>query len=617
MSHYGHGHAPRSGRSRSRKPVKKKRRVPSAVLVSGLAVVGLLVLWGALVGWRVLGAKSDLDRATAQAEDLKQALSDQDVARAKASLDDLQASLYAADGKLSDSPVKLASHLPFVGANIRAVRTVNTALVSIASDGLPPVVQQASRLGNAAFQPKGGRLDLEDLSSLAAPLSTAASVLGKADTTIQSVDAGSLISPVASAVRRAQREVGDAATTAKSGSIAAKVLPTMLGAEAPRRYLILLANNAEMRSVSGLPGQMVLVTADAGRISLDSVTSARQLGPNWDPEGLWRGMKTSVDFQPPTLSSAETRLFSGRPNLDARDTLMIPDFPRAASLARTLWSKNGKPPVDGVIMMDSVAVADLLGSTNPISTSLGRVGQASATDVLLRKAYLKLDENQQDLFFGKFGDELFSRISSGRVNTKKLLTSLHTSVVDRRLLVWSADPEMQDVLAPTDIAGDLEASRRPTVGVFASDARYDKLTAYLDYSAGLVSARCAAGVPTYSGQFDVTSKLAPGARLSSTVEGVGSQRGLPRGTAQIDVFLYPTRGGKMSSVEVGGKAVRTVSAKIDGRDVQRVRLTIRPGQKQRLTFVTTTPGSTARPDLLVTPGAYSAGRGSVAGAPCS
>ena len=42
----------------------------------------------------------------------------------------------------------------------------------------------------------------------------------------------------------------------------------MLGSDGPRHYLLVVQNNAEIRSTGGLPGSFMILNAEDGKLSL-------------------------------------------------------------------------------------------------------------------------------------------------------------------------------------------------------------------------------------------------------------------------------------------------------------------------------------------------------------
>ena len=54
-------------------------------------------------------------------------------------------------------------------------------------------------------------------------------------------------------------------------------LSTMLGADEPRDYLVLVQNTAEMRTLGGNPGSLLMLTLDNGRMEITQSASEQDL----------------------------------------------------------------------------------------------------------------------------------------------------------------------------------------------------------------------------------------------------------------------------------------------------------------------------------------------------
>ena len=84
-----------------------------------------------------------------------------------------------------------------------------------------------------------------------------------------------------SEVRKLVRGEHDATTAL----LATRAVPGMLGADGPRRYLVLFENPAESRASGGVIGDFAEVTAVDGRLSLVKVGSVGELDSSGNPAG--------------------------------------------------------------------------------------------------------------------------------------------------------------------------------------------------------------------------------------------------------------------------------------------------------------------------------------------
>ncbi|WP_250482636.1 DUF4012 domain-containing protein, partial [Caballeronia sp. GACF5] len=73
--------------------------------------------------------------------------------------------------------------------------------------------------------------------------------------------------------------VTQAATAVGALHGASVLLPTMLGGEGPRSYVLAMQNNAELRSSGGIIGSIALLHAENGRVTLQRQASTRDFPP--------------------------------------------------------------------------------------------------------------------------------------------------------------------------------------------------------------------------------------------------------------------------------------------------------------------------------------------------
>ncbi len=395
-----------------------------AVLLALLAVVLAAGGWFAR---QVLHARSDLTAAAAQARTLEDALASGDRAQAHDALTRLQTDAAGARSSTSGVLWRAGSHLPVVGGDLAAVRTVSSVLDDLSQKTLPPVVAVADSLDVANFRPHHGRLDLAPLRRLAPVTGPARRQVAAADERVRRIDTGALLPQLQGPVTELQDKLGEAARLVGSADTAARLLPSMLGGDGPRHYLVVFQNNAEVRATGGLPGAFAVVTADHGRISL----------------GRQGALSSFPRFANPVLplTAAEREIYTSQLGVYAGDTTLTPDFPRAAQLSRAMWRRVSGQQVDGVLSVDPVALSYLLSATGPVDLGGGRqLTAGNAVPLLLHDVYVKLDPAAQDRFFAAAAGKVFAAVSSGQGDPRRLMSAIARGVDEGRVLVWSASP---------------------------------------------------------------------------------------------------------------------------------------------------------------------------------
>ena len=139
---------------------------------------------------------------------------------------------------------------------------------------------------------------------------------------------------------------------------ATRLLPSVLGADGPRRYLVLVQNNSEPRSLGGLAGSVIELRANRGRVELVGQETGGSFG----------------DFGKPVLplSKGERALYGTRLGRYMQNVTGTPDFPRSAELATEMWARKNKQRVDGVAAIDPSALSTLLRATGPVRLPSGQ-----------------------------------------------------------------------------------------------------------------------------------------------------------------------------------------------------------------------------------------------------
>jgi Protein of unknown function (DUF4012) len=551
--------------------VRRRRRVRRGVL---LASAGLVVTLLGGLGWVAvggIGARGHLTAAAGLFGQLQQQIRRGDVTAAQSTLNALRAETSAAREATSGLDWTVGGHLPMVGDDLAAVREVAAVLDDLAADGLPALLDVAGRMDPSALAPRHGRVDLTKLAEAAPRTSKGLAAIRRARVATTAISTEGLVDQVRDAVleltdglTRAERLVGVA-------DAAARLLPSMLGAHAPRDYLLLFQNNAEVRATGGMPGAYLVLHADEGQISIvDQGTAAADLRT----------------FDPPvrTLDSTTLSLYTERPAVFPADVNLSPDFPVAASLAREMYRRRSGRTVDGVVATDPIALSYLLKATGTVQVPKGGPLKAdNAVRMLLSEAYAKYpDPVDQDAYFSRAARAIFKALLNHPGDPQAMLHQMARVAGERRLLVWSADQAEQEQLVGTVLGGRLpvDGAAAPTVGVFLNDGGGAKLSYYLTQDARLSTGPC-----NDDGARELTLKLtlgseAPSSGLPKYVTGLGLS-GHPY-TSRTNVMVFSPTGGGLVSATEDGKEVAFGSGVERDRMVGVFTVDLPPGEQRTL-----------------------------------
>lgn len=497
---------------------------------------------------------------------------------------------------LTSDPVwKVAESAPWLGPQLTAFSAVARSANTLA-DGTLPLLKTPLAAVQKALQPVESRLDTSNLIALRQPASKAADASREAADNLNAVPRTALLKPVADAVEQAQQSVDTVADALDGFSRATRLLPSLLPPREKRVYLLLVQNNAEWRSLGGISGTAILMTATDGRIVLERNDSAARLS---------NGLRDSPAAD---LPNDVQQVFGTRPARYFHNLTQIPDFTIDGPLARQMYKLQTGVNVDGVIAVDPVALSYLLSATGPVMTASGdTLTSDNAVPLLLNEVYFRYsDPATQDEFFSQAARSVFTALMQAHSNVPVMLTALGRGLDERRILMWSADEDDQSVIAGTSLAGELPRSngRDARFGVFLNDGTGSKMSYYTRPDVSLSWGSCLSGAPT-SRELTLELLLSNGAPLDaqktlpSYVTGNGSFGTPPGSVTTVANILLPT-GWELQSTSVSpGKSF--TEGLFRGRQVLTVGFTLAPGSSDSITVTVLAPDLPATGAATVTP----------------
>ena len=565
--------------------------------LGGLGV--LLLLVAGAVGWvanQGVHARSDLEAARADLVTVRSALLSADSTSVQATVADAQSRARSAHQRTQDPLWRAATLLPWVGPSLQTASDAATVVDELATDVLPGLVALRQQLDPAKLRPAGDRIDLAPLAAAAPELQR----LRQRTTAIGSEAAGLPTSGVpgvlAGAVKDLQTTLAETRSTLDTAALAAQLLPPMLGADGPRSYLLVLQSPDEARGTGGLVGGYGVLTASQGAIAVV------KMGPNNDLQSL---AEPALDLGP-----EYTALYGADPALWANVNLS-PHFPYAGALMLEMWRRQFGQRLDGVIAVDPVVLSDLLAVSGPVTLASGEhVTAANVVALMEHDIYQRWPSPGQDAARGRYqmeiGNAVVKALLSGSGSPRALLEALGTAAGERRLLVYSARPSEQALVATTPLGGVLSSAPGPYAALVVNNGSGNKLDYYLDRSLSYVLGGCST-----AGRSSV---------LTATLTNGPPPSGLPAyASPRLDEGhgYGPGHGGDGSTLEIvqvyGAVGAELVGATLDdapvsvsplterGRPVFVLPVELAAGQKRMLRLTLVEPSSSVAPVAWVQP----------------
>ncbi|MGH9138722.1 MAG: DUF4012 domain-containing protein [Acidimicrobiales bacterium] len=440
----------------------------------------LLSVIGAL---RMVGVARDLRSARNDLEAAAALLRQGEIEGASQRLDAARSSLLSANSSLHSGPeLDVLRIFPVARQNIDAMRTSVGVTLELASGG--------GRLVDVAapLQDSSGQLQVP-LQRGAIPLDTVAMATEALNRLEGSLPArgdrpssGVLLPPVRDLVDRVYDEIDEQHPRISSLSRGLTLLHEMAGGNGDRRYLIAVANTAEMRGSGGMYLSYGVLESFNGdfRITAFGEIDDLFLDTGVDPEAIGVPDDTRARWGPEL-----TRLW--------RAVNSVPDLGQVGPWAATMYHAATTQRVDGVLQIDAAGLAALLQGVGPVQVEgLGEVNAANAVDLTLNEAYtLFPDRDQRQEVLADVAEVTFRRLVDGTYpSLRPLGEAIARAAAQRHIEMWSPHPAAAGPLGFFDADGSLpDPSRADHAFLTVQNYSRNKLDYYVDTAVRLTGSR--------------------------------------------------------------------------------------------------------------------------------
>lgn len=509
-------------------------------VIALLAVVG--VAW---IGWVVWNTYRDLDRAEQAVDAIEAAIRSDDPAAREAAVEDFKDATSSAAGRTDGVTWSALTILPFFGDDAEGVRALSESLDVLATGAIDPLNDVVDSSDGVVVD---GRIDVDTLSAMQAPIQEAKVSLVEATDLVDDRDSSGYMGRLRSRFDEYVDRVSDLSHSMGAVDTAVDLLPAMLGSEGERDYLLIFQNNAEIRATGGLPGSWAHLHAADGKLELVEQGSANDF----------------QIYEPPLgdLTEEEKAIFGREMGIYFQDPNFTPDFPRAAQVFDAFWQEeHADVELDGILSMDVVALSYLLRATGPVTSGDLTITSDNAVQTLLSDVYEEPDTSKQDAIFARIARDIFTAFTSGVGDPIDIVEELGNAAQERRLLVAPFVPEEAEVLAGTEIHGELQgdAGAVPQVDVALNDLTASKMSYYLRYYLDLQTVSCSReGVQDIQASMTFSQTISPqdARKLPEYVTGVGRAEITP-GDQFVRFHVFGPFGGAIDpeSVRIDGKKV--------------------------------------------------------------
>lgn len=552
------------------------RRHRRPILIAGLVT---LVVVAALVGWLVkngLDAKDSLEQARTNAQQAKEALQQGNSDEAVRSADNAQFHAQQARDATHSLAWTIASSIPWLGSPFETGQQISDVVLGLASDVLKPAAETGAALSPDRLI-DGSRVDVQLLRAEEPKLTEISVAATRLDAQALAITDPRYVSMLRDARTQLQDQTSGITGLLENTALAARLAPSMMGADGPRTYFMAFQTNAEARGTGGLLGGFGVLRFDNGTGTVDT------LGANIELRDTQADINLGADFN-------ATYGFAN-PYVDFRNSNLSSHFPYAAEIWRSMWARQTGMNVDGVIALDPVALSYVLGAVGSVTMPDGeKVTKDNVVELTESTAYVRFPEDQtaRKQYLQDIASEVVKKMTTSVGSPRALLDALGKAVGERRIAVWSATPAEQELLEQTPLAHIVPDDAAPYAGVVINNLAGNKMDYYLQREIEYVADGCDGD--TRRSTVTVRLKNAvPDAPLPDYVAGAGGLDPdlpitLPSGTMLTSVRLIGTVGAKLESALSNGEKVSVTAGMERSHPTYEIQVAIPPGQSGELTF---------------------------------
>ncbi|GAB3018368.1 hypothetical protein GCM10011376_00710 [Nocardioides flavus (ex Wang et al. 2016)] len=440
----------------SARPTPQRRLVRPATVIGGLL---LLLVGMALLAIPFLAAPEHAEGARTDLEAARDSLSAGDVGAADASVRSARRHADRVQDAMQGLGGDLWSLVPIVGEPVADVRHLGNALDHLTAAAEAAVESWPAVSGEDATLFAGRGVDVATLETLVDSVDEASTRLDAAQVELGEVGDSALGvgTRLGDARDEASEVVTPLAATARRARSITDVLPELFGARGERTYLLALLNPSEQRFSGGAPLTVVPMEVSDGSLSMGDAVDTT------DPRLFKVGRWDKVEGNP---------FHDGRLRLST--STYAPDWSVSGEELLRGWVRRTSQEVDGLVVVDVVALADMLRITGPVETEGYGTLDADGFAARLVGDYDRFPDNEARKDLNRAIVPLFAERLLEPGDGLAKLESLRTSAQGRHFAIWMRDPDVQSAVSDTGLAGELSDTRHDYLAVFNQNTNASK-----------------------------------------------------------------------------------------------------------------------------------------------
>ncbi len=542
---------------------RRTRGTRRFVMIATLVVAPLTLIGAIGVVYGAWAARDDLRDASAQAEQALEQLGHGDVDEAQATFRAAAAAFERADERLSNPAAQIARFVPIVAQHRRAA----TGLSAEAAAASSAIAEQLERVDLDGLTIVDGRIDLDKVRAVQAPLLAIQTRIVELDESIGDARSPWLVAPVTERIDDLAVDVADQRQRSNDALSVAVAAPALLGGDGPRVYFLAFTTPAEARGLGGFMGNWAEITVDDGAIALTRFGRAEDLDDAAAPgtRFLTGPSDWLTRYGPFQLTNGEGGSTGAEP---FKNVTMSPSMESTSQAIAELYPQSGGQALDGVFAMDVYTLARFLRFTGPITLPAGS-GPAGGGAVTADNAAKFLLNDQYDLteldtrvdVLSDFSHAVVDALLTGSLPPPTDLIDVLGPMVDQgRFSAYAVRGTEQDLLRRLGLSGTLplvdtgsgtSANAGDAIAIAFNNAVGNKIDYYLASSAKYtVSAEASSNTATATLEITMTNGAPTDGEPSYVI---GNPIDLPVGENRTYVSVFTRL--PVQELQIGGKRI--------------------------------------------------------------
>ncbi len=459
-------------RRRRRRTAYKRKLLRRRLLLAAGVVGGVIGLTGLFVGVEAIAARSALETTRSALLDAREAIGEGDISRARDRTRSARVAVDRAAARTSGPHWRAVAAVPGLGETPSLARGIVSVVEGAVEVGESALRLAEEVLGDGASLPvviDDGRIALSPLLEVveeldALPVDALEATAGE----LAALPDRYTVDLVRDAREEALEATDELVEVVELVQLGAGVIPPLLGADGPRRYLVMVQNPGELRGTGGLIGFLAVLEVAGGAIELTEGEGVNPEALTGETDLAVRGRFGERIEQPVDRPEDFARRYD---HLSAGAFLAQsnthPDMPTVAPVVLDIYAEVTGEELDGIIALDPVGLQYLYETIGPLPLSEqtgalapelpNPIPASRLAEVLLIDVYEVLGGSSEErrVYQTAAAEEALTTFLASPWDGPEVARAMGEALAGRHLQVITTDEQEAAALRELGVAGEV------------------------------------------------------------------------------------------------------------------------------------------------------------------